>query len=125
MGAAKGQKTKPRRLHPLLLRDMHETITEWKLQAQIQIGEQLPPLNSQGEGGQAFGMDLRRRDALKRLRAQAEPEAAAARDRTNRRTIVKWWDRPENLLRKVVHTSPIEALHHRSQFQMTVLVQIR
>ena len=106
MGAAKGQKTKPRRLHPLLLRDMHETITEWKLQAQIQIGEQLPTLNSQGEGGQAFGMDLRRRDALKRLRAQAEPEAAAARDRTNRRTIVKWWDRLENFLRRVVHNLP-------------------
>ena len=72
MGGTKGQKTEPRRLHPLMLRDMHGKIIDWNLQARVQIGEQLPPLNRQGEGGQALGLYLRRRDAWKSLRAQAE-----------------------------------------------------
>ena len=72
MGGTKGQKTDPRRLHPLMLRDMHGKIIDWNLQARVQIGEQLPPLNRQGEGGQALGLYLRRRDAWKSLRAQAE-----------------------------------------------------
>ena len=42
----------------------------------------------------------------------------------NCRTIVMWWDRLETLLRKVVQTSPIKALHHQSQFSMAVLVLI-
>ncbi|WP_066906182.1 site-specific integrase [Synechococcus sp. MIT S9509] len=74
MGGTKGQKTEPRRLHPLLLRDMHGKPIDWKLQARVQINEELPPLNREGEGGQAFGTYLRRREAWNGLRKQAESQ---------------------------------------------------
>ena len=74
MGGTKGQKTEPRRLHSLLLRDMHGKIINWNLQARIQIREQLPPLNREGEGGQALGTYLLRRDAWKGMQAQAESQ---------------------------------------------------
>ena len=125
MVAAKGQKTEPRRLQPLLLRGMHETIIDRKLQARVHTNEELPPLNLQVEGGQAFGLYLRRREVWKRLRAQAENQRQLQRvTGLNCRTIVMWWDRLETLLRKVVQTSPIKALHHQSQFSMAVLVLI-
>ena len=72
MGGTQGKKTEPRRLHPLLLRDMHGKPIDWKLQSRVQIGEELPPLNREGEGGQALGTYLRRRDAWNGLRKAAE-----------------------------------------------------
>ena len=72
MGGTQGQKTEPRRLHPLLLRDMHGNPIDWKLQSRVQIGEELPPLNREGEGGQALGTYLRRREAWNGLRKAAE-----------------------------------------------------
>ena len=72
MGGNKGQKTEPRRIHPLMLRDIDGKVIDWNLQARIQIGEQLPPLNRVGEGGQALGTYLRRREAWTALRKEAE-----------------------------------------------------
>ncbi|QNI54615.1 putative phage integrase family domain protein [Synechococcus sp. BIOS-E4-1] len=54
MGGTKGRITEPRRLHPLLLRDRPPKAIDWKLQAWVQINEELPPLNREGEGGQAL-----------------------------------------------------------------------
>ena len=59
MGGTKGAKTEPRRLHPLLLRDADGSAIDWKLQARLQVGEQLPPLNRDGDGGQALNQYLR------------------------------------------------------------------
>ena len=72
MGGNKGMKTEPRRLHPALLRDMDGNTVDWNLQARIQIGEELPPLNRLGEGGQALGTYLRRKAAWNTLRQEAE-----------------------------------------------------
>ena len=72
MGGNKGQKTEPRRLHPLLVRDMDGNTVDWNLQARIQIGEELPPLNREGEGGQALGTYLRRKQAWNALRKEAD-----------------------------------------------------
>ena len=72
MGGNKGQKTEPRRLHPLLVRDMNGNTVDWNLQARIHIGEELPPLNRLGEGGQALGTYLRRKDAWNALRKEAD-----------------------------------------------------
>ncbi len=48
MGGRKGDKTKPRRLQPLLVRDLDGSSIDWNLQGRIQIGEELPPLQSNG-----------------------------------------------------------------------------
>ena len=47
MGGIKGQKTEPRLLHPLFIRDVDSTAVDWKLQARLQIGEELPPLRTE------------------------------------------------------------------------------
>ena len=51
MGGIKGAKTEPRRLYPLLLRDADGSAIDWNLQARLQVGEQLPPLSRDGDGG--------------------------------------------------------------------------
>ena len=72
MGGTKGAKTEPRRLHPLLLRDADCSAVDWKLQARLQVGEKLPPLNREGDGGQALNQYLRRRKVWMALRDEAE-----------------------------------------------------
>ena len=72
MGGTKGAKTEPRRLHPLLLRDANGGAIDWNLQARLQVGEQLPPLNRNGDGGQALNQYLRRRAVWMALRDEAE-----------------------------------------------------
>ena len=72
MGGTKGAKTEPRRLHPLLLRDADGSAIDWKLQARLQVGEKLPPLNREGDGGQALNQYLRRRKVWMTLRDEAE-----------------------------------------------------
>ena len=72
MGGTKGAKTAPRRLHPLLLRDADGSPIDWKLQARLQVGEKFPPLNRDGDGGQALNQTLRRRPVWMALRDDAE-----------------------------------------------------
>ena len=72
MGGTKGAKTEPRRLHPLLLRDAYGTVIDWRLQARLQVGEKLPPLNREGDGGQALNQYLRRRKVWMMLRDDAQ-----------------------------------------------------
>ena len=72
MGGTKGAKTEPRRLHPLLLRDADGSTIDWKLQGRLQVGEKLPPLNREGDGGQALNQYLRRRKVWMTLRDEAE-----------------------------------------------------
>ncbi|WP_115025148.1 site-specific integrase [Synechococcus sp. UW69] len=72
MGGTKGAKTEPRRLHPLLLREADGSAIDWKLQARLQVGEKLPPLNREGDGGQALNQYLRRRNVWMMLRDEAE-----------------------------------------------------
>ena len=72
MGGTKGAKTEPRRLHPLLLRDADGTAIDWNLQARLEVGEKLPPLNREGDGGQALNQYLRRREIWMALREEAE-----------------------------------------------------
>lgn len=74
MGGTKGLKTPPRRLHPLLLRDADGTAIDWNLQARLHVGEQLPPLNRDGDGGQALNQYLRRRAVWMALRDDAKQQ---------------------------------------------------
>ena len=72
MGGTKGAKTEPRRLRPLFLRDADGSAIDWRLQARLQVGEQLPPLNREGDGGQAVNQYLRRRKVWMTLWDEAE-----------------------------------------------------
>lgn len=72
MGGNKRAKTEPRRLHPLFLRDVDGSA--WNLQARLQVGEQLPPLNRDGDGGQALNQYLRCRPVWMALRDEAKPQ---------------------------------------------------
>ena len=72
MGGKKGAKTEPRRLHPLFLRDADGSAIDWNLQARLQVGEKLPPLNREGDGAQALNIYLRRREVWNSIRAEVE-----------------------------------------------------
>ena len=72
MGGTKGAKTQPRRLHALLLRDPDGQVIDWNLQSRLQEGEELPPLNREGDGSQALNQYLRRRKVWSALRDEAE-----------------------------------------------------
>ncbi len=73
-GGRSGARTEPRKLHPLLVRDLDGTPIDWHLQQRLQVGEQLPPLNRVGEGGHALGKYLRRLPFWQQLKAQAQSE---------------------------------------------------
>ena len=75
MCGTKGAKTEPRRLRPLFLRDADGSAIDWRLQARLQVGEQLPPLNRESDGGQAVNQYLRRRKVWMTLRDEADHQA--------------------------------------------------
>ena len=72
MGGTKGAKTQPRRLHPLLVRDADGSAINWNLQSRLQVGEKLPPLNSEGNGSEALSRYLRRREVWLSMREDAK-----------------------------------------------------
>ena len=72
IGGTKGAKTEPRRLHPLRVRDFDGSPVNWNLQARLQVGEQLPPLNSEGNGSEALSRYLRRRQVWLTMREDAK-----------------------------------------------------
>ena len=45
---------------------------DWNLQARLEVGEKLPALNREGDGGQALNQYLRRREIWMALRDEAE-----------------------------------------------------
>jgi integrase len=66
------EKTPPRRLHPLLVRDMDGTPQQWNLLARVTLHDELPPLGQEGKGGEALGTYLKRRQIWQQLKAEAE-----------------------------------------------------
>ena len=58
-GGNKGERTEPRRLNPLFVKDMDGKPINWKLQERLEIGEELPPLGEEGQGGLALLTHLR------------------------------------------------------------------
>lgn len=66
------EKTQPRRLHSLLVRDLDGSPQGWNLLARVKIREPLPPLGKPGKGGEALGTYLKRRATWQQLKADAE-----------------------------------------------------
>ncbi|WP_320677022.1 tyrosine-type recombinase/integrase [Prochlorococcus sp. MIT 1300] len=71
-GGKRGDKTEPRRLHSLFLKDMDGNLVDWNLQVRIEADESLPPLGDEGDGGEALRTHLRRRPVWKALKKEAE-----------------------------------------------------
>ena len=71
MGGLKGAKTKPRKLEPLLVRDMDGNEIDWKLQERIEIGEELPSLGQDGQGSLYILTHIRRNKIYKQIKEEA------------------------------------------------------
>ena len=72
MGGRRGDKTEPRRLHSLPIKDLDGEQQRWNLEKRIAAGEELPPLRTDGKGAQALSTYLRRREVWQALQAEAE-----------------------------------------------------
>lgn len=71
-GGRKGDRTEPRRLYPLLLRDHTGSAIDWHLQERLLIGEDRPPLGKPGHGAEALLTYLRRKPVWRSLQEQAK-----------------------------------------------------
>jgi len=67
-GGKKGNRTEPRKLHALFIKDWDGNPIDWNLQKRFSIGEKLPPLGQEGKGGEALGTFLKRRKYWKQLK---------------------------------------------------------
>lgn len=74
----RGEKTLPRSLHPLLVRDIDGTPLDWHLAPRFKAGEALPPLGQEGHGGEAVLTYLRRQPIWHQLKAEAAAERAGS-----------------------------------------------
>ena len=71
-GGLKGDKTKPRKLAALLIKDADGNFVDWKLQQRLEIGEELPPLGKEGKGSEAIRTHLRRRKLYQQIKEEAK-----------------------------------------------------
>ena len=71
MGGLRGDKTKPRKLAPLFVKDADGNLIDWKLQQRLEIGEELPPLGQEGKGSEAIRTHLRRRKLYQQIKEEA------------------------------------------------------
>ena len=68
----RGEKTLPRSLHPLHVRDLDGTPQDWHLALRLRAGEVLPCLGQEGHGGEAVLTYLRRQSIWCELKVEAE-----------------------------------------------------
>ena len=70
-GGNKGERTEPRRLNPLFVKDIDGKPINWKLQQRLEIGEKLPPLGQEGAAGMAILTHIKRRSIYKQKKDEA------------------------------------------------------
>ena len=70
-GGNKGERTEPRRLNPLFVKDMDAKPINWKLQQRLEIGEKLPPLGKEGAAGMAILTHIKRKSIYKKIKDEA------------------------------------------------------
>ena len=73
MGGTKGQKTEPRKLAPLLLKDGKGYIN-WNLQERLEKGEELPSLGQAGKGSDALRHKLNRNPIWNKFKKEADKQ---------------------------------------------------
>ena len=70
-GGNKGERTEPRRLNPLFVKDIDGKPINWKLQQRLEIGEKLPPLGQEGAAGMAILTHIKRMSIYKQIKDEA------------------------------------------------------
>ena len=70
-GGNKGERTEPRRLNPLFVKDIDGKPINWKLQQRLEIGEYLPPVGQEGAAGMAILTHIKRRSIYKQIKDEA------------------------------------------------------
>ena len=70
-GGNKGERTEPRRLNPLFVKDIDGKPINWKLQQRLEIGEKLPPLGQEGAAGMAILTHIKRKSIYKKIKDEA------------------------------------------------------
>tara|TARA_Y100001970_G_scaffold198669_1_gene241673 strand:- start:188 stop:697 length:510 start_codon:yes stop_codon:yes gene_type:complete len=70
-GGVKGDRTSPRKLHPLLVKDIDGNRIDWKLQERIEIGEELPSLGQEGRGSLSILTHIRRKKIYNQIKEEA------------------------------------------------------
>ena len=70
-GGNKGERTEPRRLNPLFVKDIDGKPINWKLQQRLEIGEKLPPLGQEGAAGMAILTHIKRKSIYKQIKDEA------------------------------------------------------
>ena len=71
-GGKKGERTKPRRLNLLLVRDLDGTPQDWNLVQRLQIGEELPPMGANTKVSMSMWKYLSCKPVWKDICAEAE-----------------------------------------------------
>ncbi len=88
-GGKRGDRTEPRQLHALFIKDSQGIVLDWKLQDRLKKGEKLPPLGQTGNAGTALGQYLRRKDKWQQLKAEAATKNEELVSRTFRHRYAK------------------------------------
>ena len=101
MGGTKGQKREPQCLHLLLLRDSEGAVIDWRLQAPLQVGEALPPVNRDSDGGQVLNQYLRCRKVLMALRDEAKQQGEQLTSYSFRHRYAKGMHTAKNLIANI------------------------
>ena len=70
-GGNKGERTEPRRLNPLFVKDIDGKPINWKLQQRLEIGEKLPPLGQEGAAGMEILTHIKRMSIYKQIKDEA------------------------------------------------------
>ena len=70
-GGNKGERTEPRRLNPLFVKDIDGKPINWKLQQRLEIGEKLPPLGQEGAAGMAILTHIKRKTIYQQIKDEA------------------------------------------------------
>ena len=73
MGGTKGQKTEPRKLAPLLIKDGKGFIN-WNLQERLEKDEALAPIGKEGKASDALKTRLSRNPVWNKFKKQAEKQ---------------------------------------------------
>ena len=117
-GGLKGDKTKPRKLHPLFVKDIDGKPIDWKLQQRLEIGEELPSLGSEGKGGEAIRTHIKReyktrKNVYLEIRKEAEKIGQVAKPYSFRHRYAK-----ESHAQGIQIASIAEAMGHTQEVHL-------
>ena len=126
-GGKRGNKTAPRKLYALFVRDLDGEPIDWNLQKRFSIGEKLPPLGQEGKGGEALGTFLKRRKYWKQLKEVAySTKKEVLKPYSFRHRYAKQSHAAgfpiANIASAMGHTIEVHLQNHQGSLQMRLLI---